>query len=436
MLSSTITNDCSVSRRDVKNYFLQLLTIHKVLHFKITEQIKKIEDQNVATLISNINKYYKISFADAYAKNEHMGKEIFLEILHCNLYTNGTPTKFPQIETYPYLNDNMVHDTNIDINDYKKKIIKYYRDYTVPVSFDGETINQQCPDTIGEFVDRKTMCVNFIAVTDFYKSYILRACKLTSDKLLKAIMKEDFYKPETSFTFNNKYNVEKERLDKYLIEIGYNSQSLVNDVAREIGNNLKTDKFLTLDGTTIEQTYLNQYKFKENKMQNFMLIVKNNQRKIIEKHLMTYLTNIASDLRHMYYLPKAGFILPAVLNTEFIRTKMHLFPTLDKEKYNEQINKYNRRNPSSTLDNLIKNMPMEHNLNYFRPQRSNNQTYKNYNTNGKSHHNLPQIEVTDVRARNIWSLRNGNLKPSDISRPQSARNYVEEKQVPISSRSN
>lgn len=428
ILSSAIANECNVSRHDIKKYFLQILTKNKILHYKITDQIKNMKDKKVATLIKNINKYYKISFSDAYEKNEQMGKKIFLDILYYNFYTNDDFTKFPQIASYPYLNYEMTHDISIDITDYEKKIIKYYRDYTVPVTFDGININYQCPDTKGEFIDNETLCTNFKSVTDFYKTSILEICKQMSDKMLKSIMKEDFYKPDDNFTIDSKYDVNKENVDKYLIEIGYNSQSLVTIIMNEIKKKLNTDKFLTLDGITIEQTFLDQYNYEKNKMKNFLLIVKNNEKMIIKKYLMPYLKKIAMDLCHMYYLPKIGFALPKVLDTEFIRIKMHLFSILDKKQYDEQLHRYDRHNPSHSLEDLIKNMPMEHELNYFKPQNSNNGIYKNYNTNGKSSQYLPQIEITDVRANNIRMLRNNN-------KPNSARDYVAEKQIPISARS-
>lgn len=150
MLSSTLDDSCTVTRNDIKNYFLHLLTTYNILHFKIDEQLKLITDANVQTLISNVNKHYKISFAKSYEQNEEMGKNIFLDILYCNFHTMDIDTSFPQINKFPYLTLAMAdNDCYIKLSEYKKKILKYYNDYIVPVTFDGKTVNINYPDSKG-----------------------------------------------------------------------------------------------------------------------------------------------------------------------------------------------------------------------------------------------------------------------------------------------
>lgn len=402
MFSSNISDMCSVSRDDIKEHYRMLLEKNNILHYRVDLQIANITEPNLKIFVDKVNKFYKLTYPNSYATNEGYGKEIFDGIMRDNCCFTHDKNTFPKLAIYPYLSQNMMGP--IKIEKYKQKILKYYRDFKFPVTFDGKTINIHVPDTFSKFIDDHAKSNNFIFLSKYYRKGIISAHKTASERNLKLLMKNNFYIPKTDCILPSTVVGTKQNIDNYLTDISYHTQSISKDVSAEFEKIETSNIFLTLDGKTILPEYLEQFEFDDIKHHNFKIIAILNQEKIIQTNSNKFLEKIAEDLAHMYYVPEKGYKLPEIINNNYFKNNMNNFrEILNKGKYNIAINKYISRYPSHSLTDIIKNMPMNYKLNYFLPQKS-SQSYKNFNTSGKSHQFLPQIEITDVRADNIRLL--------------------------------
>lgn len=418
MLSSDLKGECIVSRLHIKTYFQNLLLQHKVLQYKIEDQTPKMQDQNIAKVIENMSRHYRLEYPESYDRNEHEGRNIFVQLLRSNNYMTDIDSTFPQIDIYPYISKDMVDGDICEAKSYKTKLLKYYNDFTVPTSYDGMSLNIIVPDSKSDFIDNNALKQNFTILSRRFSSEIILATKFNSDKNLKQLMRDHCYTTKPGYEMPKQVNVGQRSVNQYLAEIGYHERGIFRCMCRKIEKGLNK-KIFTMDGRTINPEFFTTYSMDNITLNNFKRYCKDNEQRMINTHIDAFMQLMVKDLKEMYYLDEPGYKLPRAINNEFYRNSLKRY-YFDKKSYMKNMIKINKGKKEMNSDYIARKMPFNE-LAFFKASKS-EQAYRNYDTQGQSWEKLPPVEVTDVRAHNIGLI----LNVQRSIRPGSARSYADE----------